>query len=414
MPADRRGAGRRRGGRGGAHAVVLGVISNPRRPDVRGWIRAHTMPSPALLHVFVIGKRGLSDGDRATLKKEARDHGDIERIDASDFDQAGGIFSCVDKLFAWFRHAPIAYPRARWYGKADDDSFVAVPQLVSMLSPLDHSRRSYVGYVQYDSFIVDQWKHCGWAATPTGAAWARQHHCPRNERVYGPFPFVVGALTFMSSGLARWFERSGHVTDLVRAGRASQASSKHWDCGYSDVTLGYALATANLTARRDLSRDVRSPRWAPRFARDFADASARRRRMISATSRLIPRQGVDLMSVRDAMADATYGAMNASRFVVSHHLRSREAFASAKAKADAAGAWEWSAGPRRFCTQWAEQLPDGRAHGDVVESGGRGGAAAETALRSYDCCDTWRVCDVRPAPQSAGRRRALRGRHELL
>ena len=65
MPADRRGAGRRRGGRGGAHAVVLGVISNPRRPDVRGWIRAHTTPSPALLHVFVIGKRGLSETSNA-------------------------------------------------------------------------------------------------------------------------------------------------------------------------------------------------------------------------------------------------------------------------------------------------------------------------------------------------------------
>ena len=64
----------------------------------------------------------------------------MEHIDASDFAVRGGIFSCIDKLFAWFRHAPKAYPGAVFYGKADDDSLVHVPRLISMLSPVEQLR----------------------------------------------------------------------------------------------------------------------------------------------------------------------------------------------------------------------------------------------------------------------------------
>ena len=49
--------------------------------------------------------------------------------------QAGGIFSCIDKLFEWFPHAVRTYPGAAFYGKADDDSLVDVPRLVEMLRP---------------------------------------------------------------------------------------------------------------------------------------------------------------------------------------------------------------------------------------------------------------------------------------
>ena len=107
--------------------------------------------------------------------------------------QAGGIFSCIDKLFEWFPHAVRTYPGAAFYGKADDDSLVDVPRLVEMLRPailtmamltmamltvailtrlVEMLRPAaslpnvYAGYVQYDSFIRDEWKHCGWGASP--------------------------------------------------------------------------------------------------------------------------------------------------------------------------------------------------------------------------------------------------------
>ena len=71
----------------------------------------------------------------------------------------------------------------------------------------------------------------------------------------------------MGADLAAWFSTSPHVERLVTQGRASQDKAAHWyacaalrvreessrcllvrrDCGFSDVTLGYALATANVT-----------------------------------------------------------------------------------------------------------------------------------------------------------------------
>lgn len=71
-----------------------------------------------------MGKRGLSPRDVQQLDDERRRVGkdDFAVVDASDFNEAGGIYSCIDKLFAWFRHAPVAYPGASFYAKADDSS----------------------------------------------------------------------------------------------------------------------------------------------------------------------------------------------------------------------------------------------------------------------------------------------------
>ena len=49
--------------------------------------------------------------------------------------------------------------------------------------------------------------------------------------------------------------------------------------------------------------------------------------------------------VSDAMRDATYGAMDATRFVVSHHLRSQQMFEREAARAKAQPAWSPLLGP---------------------------------------------------------------------
>ena len=226
--------------------LVLGIISNPRTPHIRDWIRRtylSTVPSSDTALVrFVMGRRGLKTMEQS-LQAEHAAHRDLEFIDASDFGERGGIFSCIDKLFAWFPHAVHAFPGARFYAKADDDSYVDVGGLLALLRPLAPLRNAYVGYVQYDSFLPRAWKHCGWAHNPTGAAHAHVHGCPRDQKKsMGPVPFVVGAMTAMGADLAGWMRSSASLHALVAAGRASQASPKaHWDCGYSDVTLGYAL-----------------------------------------------------------------------------------------------------------------------------------------------------------------------------
>jgi hypothetical protein len=247
-----------------------------------------------------------------------------------------------------------------------------------------------MGYVQYDSFLEDEWKHCGWAAGPVGAAHAFKHGCARARRPYGPFPFVVGAMTAMGADLASWMRRWPHmpmpltwshcmqpprgtraracmlvmatdmplspllfplllsspmIAQLVQSGRASQAEpTHHWDCGYSDVTLGYALARSNLS--------------------------------------------ISLVSIRDAMRDATYGAMAAKRFVVSHHLRKRQQFVSAHAEARAAREWVPQPQP---CMAW----PDVASSATLkLKEGDR--RELHDGMRAFSCCQKWRVCEIGP------------------
>ena len=334
--------------------LVLGIISNPRTPHTRDWIRSTYKAVPVAsvdgeaLVRFVMGRRGLSSPDRSKLKVEHRKHRDLEFIDASDFAERGGIFSCIDKLFAWFPHAFTTFPGASFYAKADDDSYVDVRQLVRMLRPLAPLRNAYLGYVQYDSFLPAEWKHCGWAAGPIGAAHAFRHGC-RHPDATGPFPFVVGALTVLGADLAGWMATSPYLHALVEAGRASQSEPiRHWDCGYSDVTLGYALASANLS--------------------------------------------VSLVAVRNAMRDATYGAMTAKRFVVSHHLRQKPQFVAAHAETTAAGDWNVRASP---CAPWPEVW---RHPSAPALHNAEGGEAVQlrAAMAAFGCCQRWSVCEVSP------------------
>ncbi len=332
--------------------LVLGIISNPRTPHTRDWIRATYLSTPAarsseVVIRFVIGARGLSASDRSALEAEHGRARDLEHIDASDFAERGGIFSCIDKLFAWFPHAATRWPASTFYAKADDDSYVDVGRLLPLLRPWADARYAYLGYVQYDSFITDEWKHCGWAAGPVGAVSAHAHGCPGGGRAAGPFPFVVGALTAMGADLARWMRDSDAAARLVRDGRASQSRRRrHWDCGYSDVTLGYALAT--LTANLSIS----------------------------------------LVSVVDAMRDATYGAMAASKFVVSHHLRTRAQFDAAHAEATASPGWA----PRvSACVPWGE------AAAGRLSDGGGSSSEVRRAMEAFGCCQRWKLCEVSPS-----------------
>lgn len=368
--------------------LVLGVISNPRTPHTRKWIRDTYMAAAPkrngrVILRFVFGKRGLTAADERQLSSEQAQFSDVEHIDASDFGERGGIFSCIDKLFAWFPHAVARFPGAKFYGKADDDSYVDVRRLLRTLQPLSPLRNAYMGYLQYDSFITDEWKHCGWAAGPVGAAHSYARGCPHDHRVgvgggvphfagdatrsFGPFPFVVGALTVMGSDLATWMRSSDMIHALVAAGRASQSSrTAHWDCGYSDVTLGYALGRSNLS--------------------------------------------ISLVSLRHMMRDQTYGAMNGQHWVVSHHLRTEGQFRAAHAQAQTAHDW---APVREPCTPWglvaSRRLTTTQAGiGNGAAAGVEGQATRRPtterertelreAMAKFSCCQAWELCEVTPA-----------------
>jgi hypothetical protein len=218
---------------------------------------------------------------------------------------------------------------------------IDVARLASFLRPAAQLQNVYAGYVQYDSLVLPEWKHCGWSAGPIGAAHARAHGCPHGQAapaVYGPFPFVVGALTIMGADLAGWFAESAHIADIVSRGRATHGKKSHWDCGYSDVTLGYALGSAN--------------------------------------------RPITLVSVARAMRDATYGAMNATRFVVSHHLRNSRMFKAEAERAARQGEWAARLGE---CAPWGEPAAGVDDRAQLVK-----------ALGAFDCCQSWRLCELAP------------------
>lgn len=382
--------------------LVLGIISNPRTPHIRDWIRRtylSTVPSSDTALVrFVMGRRGLKTMEQS-LQAEHAAHRDLEFIDASDFGERGGIFSCIDKLFAWFPHAVHAFPGARFYAKADDDSYVDVGGLLALLRPLAPLRNAYVGYVQYDSFLPRAWKHCGWAHNPTGAAHAHVHGCPRDQKKsMGPFPFVVGAMTAMGADLAGWMRSSASLHALVAAGRASQASPKaHWDCGYSDVTLGYALGH-NSTDRPPVSLvSLPLPRTQTQTLPQTQTQIRTRTRALTLALTRTHRPQVSLVSVRDAMRDATYGAMNAKRFVISHHLRTLAQFEQAHKEASAQPAWRMR--EPLSCAPWAQVEQVGLPWTEEAAGERRSQpttAELQQAMRTFGCCQQWQFCEVGP------------------
>ena len=138
-------------------------------------------------------------------------------------------------------------PGRRLLRQGDDDTPLDVRRTLAVPRPVVGARTRTSATCSTIRSCPAKWKHRGWAAGPVGAAHAFAHGgCPRGGGAEGPFPFVAGAPTVMGADLARWMEASPYVKAFVAAGRASQASyDAHWDCGYSDVTLGYVLSKSN-------------------------------------------------------------------------------------------------------------------------------------------------------------------------
>ena len=226
----------------------------------------------------------------AEIKAYGRSEPDVVLLDASE----GGGVGCVDKSFAWWRHAIVAYPHAAYIGKTDDDSIVRLPALAQLLrTPLPHApRHVYAGWVQWTSWFPERkYFGCGWATeahralharTAPRSDCARCSWCLRRERgttaparvplsepVVGPFPFATGALELMSAPLAAAVFGSAWAAEYISAARAAaqrelardSLSEPHhtdgpngtwyipafgrWQCQLEDATIGYAVhATA--------------------------------------------------------------------------------------------------------------------------------------------------------------------------
>jgi len=113
--------------------------------------------------------------------------------------------------------------------------------------------------------------------------------------------------------------------------------------------------------------------------------------------------------VSDAMRDATYGAMDASRFVVSHHLRSQQMFEREAARAKAQPAWSPLLGPpdsppppphemtRDDTHEMAPRVGECEAWPAVRAEAGGASAELQAAMRTFECCQQWKLCRLGPA-----------------
>ena len=156
---------------------------------------------------FVLGTLGLGSSLCDALISESRDQGDVLLVDAHDNDAVIAV-GCVDKTFAWYSRALSLHPRARWIGKTDDDCYLHLPNLKSMLHhllELGSRAHMYAGWTQYASFLPETNQMCGWAPTAKDALAAQRRECrrdflvPKVIRRHTPFsPYVAPCFPHMS------------------------------------------------------------------------------------------------------------------------------------------------------------------------------------------------------------------------
>ena len=115
--------------------LVLGVMSAPvedaaaRRAQMRRALlleRAHGTEKAGFEYRFVLGVRALEGAALAPLQAEQQAAGDLVLLHGA---QDGTIHRLTRKVILWLTHAATAFPRARFLGKADMDTFVVWARL---------------------------------------------------------------------------------------------------------------------------------------------------------------------------------------------------------------------------------------------------------------------------------------------
>ena len=138
--------------------LALGVLSAQSSVQSRRWLRRHfaRLPISTGWHWhFVLGTPSreslpcwrlcfhpdngqeaqaarLIAAQCASLAAEQADSHDLLFVPAADNEAVG----CIDKSFAWFSHATLAYPRARYVAVTQDDAVVFPPNLEPVLQEL--------------------------------------------------------------------------------------------------------------------------------------------------------------------------------------------------------------------------------------------------------------------------------------
>ena len=154
--------------------LVVGVMSRPPHIDQRVGIRkTWGAENPGVLACFVMGvvlkrtpvspwardfKKRLDANQKeppkgqmavhpnlATLTKERANFGDLLLLNGSAEIDNGGTSGL--KHLPFWQHATRNLPNTQWYGKADDDTYLNLPQLLARL-PASPSPRALFGTIK--------------------------------------------------------------------------------------------------------------------------------------------------------------------------------------------------------------------------------------------------------------------------
>ena len=254
--------------------AVIGVLSKLADVEGRAFIRtsARRFAATSICTRFVVGETNeLSVEARSAVYKERSLLTDVFSFRIRDDD-------CGRKTFVWFEHALREFPRSAWIGKADTDTFVQLRALEADLLSLTADAASdplsanvIVGQFSWaaswsfdhppeddSASMIRAGKPCGqvvqmqdvvprWANVSRNVTRRRKPPMQCNVsladgRLAGPasgrYPFAVGPIYMLSSGLARRTFLSEAVLRFV--------AQQSFHCAAEDATVGYAVHMAAL------------------------------------------------------------------------------------------------------------------------------------------------------------------------
>jgi hypothetical protein len=140
----------------------------------------------------------------ASFISENATHGDM--ICTPVPENAGRLKGPSLGVLAWFDHVLAVRPRARYIAMADDDAYLHIPELVSILRGIPNRTYAYIGAIMGWSFHDEDYlfRAFGWS----GCA-----NCT------GPFPFAVGSFMAVSAPLAAALAAGTRLPQLAAANR---------------------------------------------------------------------------------------------------------------------------------------------------------------------------------------------------
>lgn len=251
--------------------MALGMVSGPANTMARHRVRSTMLQLPSfrsgsVAFRFVVGARAVatacepSDGNNA----------DMLLVDGVlDGAPVNKQCSCIEKVHYWFVWALRRWPRAQFYAKTEDDTYVNIEQLRFDLarpavrtaahliygllnicaSPASVGEMSSGGPNGSTCFLGDfeglrlgvGKDHSLHKQPLSNHGSLRKSHCPETVADGAPpMPFPTGPLMVLSPDLARaLFVDCAHVKDFMAAGRASNRRAGM--CASDDPLLRHSL-----------------------------------------------------------------------------------------------------------------------------------------------------------------------------